>query len=102
MKKYYTIEMENGDIYGIPAEIIAKNYADYYAANGENYDENFSAMMEWFDTDNYEFADWAKNNMNWDDVKNVAVLLDTKRIIPNFQNSWVNGCYKYVTVDEGK
>lgn len=32
MKKYYTIEMENGDIYGIPAEIIAKNYADYYAA----------------------------------------------------------------------
>ena len=28
--KYYTVEMTNGDIYGIPAQVIAENYAKYF------------------------------------------------------------------------
>ena len=60
MKRYYAVTMSNGDIYGIPAHVIADNYANYYATKGEDYLENYDAMLYWFDTNDYEFADWAK------------------------------------------
>lgn len=94
-KNIYAITMENGDVYGVPAELIADNYAKYYEKNGEDYQENYEAMMEWFHTDDYEFADWAKNNMDWDDVKDKAVLLETIRKEVDFQEGWVNGKYEY-------
>ena len=94
--KYYAAKMENGDVYGVPAEIIAKNYADYYAKeHGEDYKENFDAMMNWFDSGDYEFADWAKDNMNWEDVKRHAVLLESETKEPDYQEGWVNGDYEY-------
>lgn len=34
MKRMYAVTMENGDVYGIPAEVIADNYAVYYASRG--------------------------------------------------------------------
>lgn len=29
MKRYYTVTMDDGNVYGIPAEIIADDYARY-------------------------------------------------------------------------
>lgn len=46
--KYYAVIMSDGKIMGIPAEIIADNYAKYYEKRGESYKENFDAMMHWF------------------------------------------------------
>lgn len=100
MKRYYAVTMENGDEYGIPAEVIADNYARYYASLGENYRENFDAMMHWFDLDSFEFSDWAKGNMDWRDVEEKAVLLKTNLREPDFQNSWVNGEYRYLFFNE--
>lgn len=95
-KRYYAITIiETGEVYGIPAEIIADNYAKYYAGKGEDYQENFNTMMEWFDTDDFEFADWAKNSINWDDVKEYAVLLEATPKGIDFQESWINGEYQY-------
>lgn len=61
MKRLYIVTMSNGDQYGVPAEFIADNYAKYYEGIGEDYKENYDAMIEWFDTNDFEFADWAKN-----------------------------------------
>ena len=50
MKRLYIVTMSNGDQYGVPAEVIADNYAKYYESRGEDYKENYDAMIEWFDT----------------------------------------------------
>lgn len=100
MKRYYAVTMPNGDIYGIPAHVIADNYANYYATKGEDYLENYDAMLYWFDTDDYEFADWAKNNMDWYDVKEHAILLESQTKYCDFQDGWVNGDYEYKFVEE--
>lgn len=94
-KNIYAVMMKNGDTYGVPAELIADSYAKYYEYYGEDYQESFDAMMHWFHTDDYEFADWAKNNMDWDDVKDKAVLLSRHEIEVDFQEGWVNGRHEY-------
>ena len=101
MKKYYSVTMGNGDVYGIPAEVIAENYARFYEKiNDESFEENVETMMFWFDTNDFEFADWAKNNMDWDDVKDQAVLLGQADIPVDFQEGWVNGEYGYLVREE--
>lgn len=94
-KNIYAVTMDNGDTYGVPAELIADNFAKYYARVGEDYQENYDAMMYWLKTDDYEFADWAKNNMDWEDVKDHAVLLKSEEVTVDFQEGWVNGKYEY-------
>lgn len=100
VKRYYAVTMPNGEIYGIPAHVIADNYANYYATKGEDYQENYDAMLYWFDTNDYNFADWAKDNMDWDDVKERAVLLGRLKESCDFQDGWVNGDYEYKFVEE--
>jgi len=101
--KYYVMITECGKHYGVPAEIIAKHKADYRAKrNGDSADiwqDTFVAMMNWFDGDDFEFADWAKNNMNWSDVSAHAKLLKTNDPTIDFQESWVNGEYEYHITD---
>lgn len=97
MKRIYAITTDNGDVYGIPAEVIADNYAKYYEGYGESYQENYDVMINAFDTKNYVFADWAKNNMEWDDVKNKAFLVRKGEHYDDFQENWVNGQYEYIT-----
>lgn len=100
MKRLYAVTMQNGDKFGVPAEVIADNYAKYYESRGEDYKENFDAMLHWFDTDDYEFADWAKNNMNWSDVEDKAVLIKHNPPQPDFEDGWVNGEYQYLKEEE--
>lgn len=100
MKKIYAITMSNGDVYGVPASVIADNYAKHYQSHGEDYQENYDAMMDWFDKEDYEFADWAKNNMDWDDVKQHAILLEHRQDPFDFQECWINGEYEYKQMDE--
>lgn len=101
MKRYYTVTMNDDNVYGIPAEIIADNYAKYCASKGEDYMENFKAMIAWYDANEYKFADWAKNNMDWDDVADQAILLRTiGRKRADYQECWVNGEYGYERVED--
>ncbi len=100
-RRIYAVTMENGDIYGIPAEVIAHHYARYYETEHEEpYQENYDAMLHWFDTNDYEFADWAKGNLNWDDVEEQAFLLKKATPKIDFQDGWVNGEYQYITRED--
>lgn len=100
--RIYAVHMGDGSIWGVPAQVIADNRAKYYADCDPNttYQAEFDAMIEWFDSKDYEFQDWAQNNMNWDDVKEYAFLI--KRDVPelDFQDGWVNGECEYIEQEE--
>lgn len=98
MKKYYAVKMENGETWGVPAEKIADIYAKDYAESGEDYQENFDAMMEWFDKKDYEFSDYAKNNIDWSDIKDSAVLLSKDEEDFDYEDGWMNGESKYINI----
>ena len=97
MNKYYIVQMSNGDKYGIPPQVIAKNRADYYANidPGITWQEEYDAMMQWFDQEDYEFADWAKGNMDWSDVAEYAVLMKRGMHHVDLEDCWVNGDHEY-------
>lgn len=70
MEKYLKIRFPNGDLFVIPARIIADNRAKYYSTI-DGYDKG---SIEWEEeiqnalNDEFEIYDWAGNNMNWADL----------------------------------
>jgi len=100
--KYYVITVDDGSKWGVPAETIADNRAKYYAKidSDTTYQEEFDAMMHWFDTGDFEFADWAKNNMDFSDVKDKAVKLSSAlQPTIDWDECWMNGEYEYKIVE---
>lgn len=78
MKAYLHVTMPNGRIYEIPTALIAENRAAYYH---EHHKDEFptpeAAMADTTElfADDYEIADWAKNNMDWSDVEKQARMI---------------------------
>jgi hypothetical protein len=60
----------NGAEWAIPVSAIADNRAKYYAEKDKDttYQEEYDHVM----SDDYEAADWFFNNMNYEDVADVA------------------------------
>ena len=92
LDKMYIVTMPDETRYAVPVMAIAHNRAKYYA---KEYDDNAARSLQedtapFFEDDHDEIADWARNNMDWEDVK-----LEAKQIQPpaqtDFQEGWVNG-----------
>ncbi len=96
--------MPNGDKYDIRAHHIAFNRAEYYAVQEFPYPETgFTSEVDQaardklheeeyrytMDNDD-ELTDWARNNMNWEDVVIHATLVEEAAPV-DFQEGWVNG-----------
>ncbi len=101
--KYLKVTMSDGSKYDVPATIIAKNRALYYAKhdvkqpdNELSYEEIYNQVYEDTLSDNYEFIDWAENNMNWDDIKSFAIKVQDADEV-DFQECWVNGEKEIIT-----
>lgn len=95
LDKRYRITFENGDIWEIPVEVIARNRAEYYAnaCKGFNGDVNKSLLEDTiplFESDDYEIQDWAQNNMNWEDVEEVAFFVGRDDDVFIYQDMWIN------------
>lgn len=87
MKKQIQVEMPDTSIWGVPAELVAKDRADFYTkTEGEE-----SGKTEYAFTldDNEALIDWSENNMNWSDVSHAAILIRPGRV--DYQEGWVNG-----------
>ena len=75
--KVIVIHFSDGPNFAVPVDVIAKARAGYYAeldasrGYGE-YDEIYKKEYEFAINDESLIADWAANNMNWDDVKEDA------------------------------
>lgn len=102
MKRLYAVTMEDGSKWGVPAEIIAKNRAEYYAGidKDTDYRLEFEAMINWFDKGDISFSDWAKDNMDWDDVKEYAEQIHTPPKEVDWQDGWVNGECEFLILDD--
>lgn len=92
LSKHYVIEMENGESWSIPVNVIAMDRAKYYAA--KEFDGNVEKSLRedtepCFEEDHFEIEDWAKNNMNWVDVKDSATRIDSSSF--DYQDGWING-----------
>lgn len=94
------IQMPDGSVWGVPAQIIAHNKATYYS-NKENqpplrrlelYDNELQAALE----NNADLLDWAANNMNWAHVEPHARCVSHADC--DYQEGWVNGAKKVVEV----
>lgn len=83
--------MPDGSKWDVPAEVIAHSRADYYKEDG--YDAEFKYTMG----SDYELLDWASNNMDWADVKSLAVRVVEDEKEPNYQEGWVNGEKEIIT-----
>lgn len=88
---YFTVELPDGSVVGVPVALIAWDRATYYA---RDYDGNVERSLAedtvpLFAQDRYAIQDWAENNMNWAEVAEYQVLIKAPAL--DFQEAWLNG-----------
>lgn len=71
--KYITFELENGDVYGLPLEEVAKVRAEYYASKDP--DTTFKKEFDYVMSDGFEGIDWFRNSQDPSDFAEKYVLL---------------------------
>lgn len=91
LKKKYITTMSDGSKWAVPVSIIAGDRAKYYAKEfGGSVERSLNEDTgPLFDSDDFEIEDWAQNNMNWDDVKDYANLIEPAKC--DYQEGWMNG-----------
>jgi len=94
LDKKYIVTMEDNSRWAIPVKMIAIERAEYF--KGEFGDDIGRSLAEdtvlLFESDHYEIADWAKNNMNWSHVVKFAECITPAEI--DFEDGWCNGEYE--------
>ena len=98
-EKFIRIKFPNGEIYDIPAAVVAKPRARYYANHdvGEGLDENdpewlkvFKDEVDYTMSDDGELYDWIANNMNWGDVKEYATRIHVDEEDFDYDGEFIN------------
>lgn len=93
-KNYFAVTMKDGTVLGIPAEDVARAYAESQKAIGLNYEFQFREMMKFFDWEYYPFAVWARRNLSWSFIQEHVVIL--KQPERDFEEEWRNGFWKFI------
>ena len=107
--KRLRVKFSDGKAYDIPAEYIARQRAEYYAEGDvvrsikEEYKEEYREKaiqyeIEYALNNFYEIYDWACNNMDWKDVKDVAVLVDAPHLKVDYEKEWCNANMKLIDI----
>lgn len=89
--KHMTMTLENGEVWGVPVAMIARNRAAHYAKEFDGNVERSLAedTIPLFNSSDYDIHDWAVNNMNWSDFTGHQVKLKNGQGI-DFQDEWMN------------
>ena len=84
---FVVLTTKNGRRFAIPCHIVAHDRACYYAnLEGDRvYDEEYKQTMD------EEFNDWARGNMNWEDVAEFAVELPRMEPKEDMDEQWASG-----------
>jgi hypothetical protein len=87
--KYLTLTLSNGEMWGIPLEVIARDRAKNYADEFDNDVERSLAedTLPLFEESEWEAVDWAANNMNWSDVAEYAFKISEAEPL-DFNAEW--------------
>lgn len=86
--KYLEILFTDG-VYRVPAHIIARDRATYYAeydtgaTTGADFDEVYQDEFTYSMSGDDELMDWVRNNMNWEDLEADAFLVKNPPVTPH-------------------
>jgi hypothetical protein len=85
--KVIEITFPNGDVYTIPAELIAQKRTEYYAEN-DGFEKDSIDWIKEFDISMApsELYDWLQNDMDWADVKDHATKMESSE--PDYNSMW--------------
>jgi hypothetical protein len=81
--------MPDKSIWEVPVASIIYNRVGWYADNKGMTEEEALQDTEELFQDDYEIEDWAANNMDWEEVKHIAVKVEEGSI--DYDDGWVNG-----------
>ena len=84
MKKYMTIRLRDGSLWGYPTETIARHRANFYKDEfGGSLERSLAEdTIPLFEESEYEISDWAAGNMDVTDFLNGMVQLKAPETIP--------------------
>lgn len=94
--KFMRLVFSTGEIFEIPATVIAEDRAKYYANsdcqkdNTLKFSEVYAKELDYSLNDNGELLDWASNNMNWSDVEPHAKKVEKVNFTCDYQDEWIN------------
>lgn len=94
IEKHLRVTMPDGSKFDVPIRVIARDRADSYKGeySGDLAESLMQDTIPFFEEDHSEIYDWSANNMNWEDVANLAVKVPDAEIkIVDYQEGWVNG-----------
>lgn len=83
------IKFPNGDVYHVPAEVIAGHRTEYYS-KVDGYEKDSPEWVEEFrlSMTRSELLDWISNNMNWEDFSEHAALQPQTQITYDPAANW--------------
>lgn len=92
-KKMYKVSMPDGSVWAVPVLVIAKDRAEHYM---DEFDDDLDkSLLEdtlpLFRERESEIEDWARNNMCWADVVDVAVQVLAPSCATDWEEGWANG-----------
>lgn len=79
VNRLFVIFVVDDLMYGIPAEVVADDYAKYYAARDKSYIESFYTMLDYFDKRDSVFENWVREHLTFQDVMDTLMLLQCDR-----------------------
>ena len=92
IKKYYIVQMADGSKWAVPVADIAMNRAEHYMRK-YSFDLIQSLVddtLPLFQEDIDEITYWARNNMNWSEISNLATQVEPPRTTNTYKDDWVN------------
>jgi hypothetical protein len=101
MAKTMRVTFENGEVWDVPAAVVAKSRASFYALDeGEKgtdeYDAYFDIEFKFTLSNNDQLSDWSANNMNWSDLAPHAVRAEMPPVKPDYEDLWSSAQKEYI------
>jgi len=100
---WMTLEVPDYGTVAVPVATIARNRAEHYKHEFGGDVERSLAEDTWplFELDSFECEDWARNNMNWSDVKDAHVTIEREVPPgPDFQEAWTDAEYEFLSAED--
>ncbi len=100
LENLYTVTMPDGSEWAVTVRYIAEHRAACYANEFEGDLQRSLAedTVPLFAADAYEVHDWAANNLDWAEVRAIAVQVAPAEI--DHEAGWANGAYRITAPPE--
>lgn len=98
--KYHVFTCDDGSKWAVPAEVIAQHYAnDRECEEPGCFDATYNLMMDCFKSGDFGFGDWARSNLDWDDIAADAIKVGSS-ISPHFSKCWKKDIGLYADLEK--